>query len=233
MITDNKSIIQLVGFDSNWVCVIHDLLVYNFEEGFGLDVFPNLEMEIAAADWLKPVPFQVKEMKEVSSKKPVLVGVGAPKNKYYIYRDFSSYLKQSDYANLITKSSIISDSSRVGHGTLIDHQCIISAQTELGFGVTIKRGARIGHHNKIGDFVDLNPGVVTSGNVTIEAGCEIGTGALIRNNVTVGSNSFVGMGSVVTKDIPANSIAFGSPCKVVKKNELWSIPVGVDRLRSI
>jgi len=124
---------------------------------------------------------------------------------------------------LIAKTSIVSASNILSNAVFIDHLCVLSAQTSVGFGVHIKRGSQIGHHNTIGDFTDINPGVVTSGNVKIGRGCEIGVGATINNNVTIGDNTFIGMGSVVTKDIPANSIAYGSPCKVIRLNNLWRI----------
>jgi len=220
---ESKSNFQLLGFDPNWICVVQDMLIYNSEGPFSLQVFPNIDLEFKAADRLKAVPFEVREMQEICRNQPVIFGVVSPRNKFPIYKDYSKFLREEDYNNVIAKSSIISASSCVGKAVFIDHQCVISAQTSVGFGVSIKRGAKIAHHNIIGDFSDINPGVITSGNVIIGKGCEIGTGAIVNNNVTIGDNTFIGMGSVVTKDIPANSVAFGNPCKVVRKNEMWCI----------
>lgn len=47
----------------------------------------------------------------------------------------------------------------------------------------------------------------------------IGGGAIIMPGVTIGDNVVIGAGSVVTKDIPDHVIAYGSPCKVIRKNE--------------
>lgn len=214
---------QLLGFDPNWICVIYDLIIYNYDNTFKLEVFPNIKTNLKAADRLKKVPFNIKKMSDVQSTQPVFFGVVSGKNKNRIYNDFLPFLQDDQYENLIAKSSILSASNILKKGVFIDHQCILSAQTLVGFGVTIKRGSKIGHHNTIGDFTDINPGVITSGNVTIGRGCEIGSGSVVNNNVIIGDNSYIGMGSVVTKNIPANSIAYGSPCKVIRQNNLWKI----------
>lgn len=214
---------QLLGFEPNWICVIHDLLAYDFEKPFKLDVFPNIEMTFKANDSLQPISFTIKRMQEINVNYPIVFGVGGARNKYSIHNDFSPYVKDDEYFNLIAKSSIVSPSNRLKNAVYIGHHCVVGAQSSIGFGTYIKRGSNIGHHNHIGDFTDVNPGVITAGNVNIGRGCEIGAGAVLNNNITIGDNTFIGMGSVVTKDIPANSIAYGNPCKVVRPNKLWNI----------
>ncbi|NOU58464.1 hypothetical protein [Marinifilum caeruleilacunae] len=221
----NQSTYQLLGFDQNWICVLHDLIHFNGDHDFNLDVFLNMEMQANASTPTQEVKFDIREIEKIKTDVSIYFGVASPKNKYPIYRDFLHFVKQEDYNNLIADSSILSYSSILEQAVLIDHQCVISAQTSIGFGVSIKRGAKIGHHNKIGAFSDINPGVITSGNVQIGNACEIGSGAIFKNNVIVGDNTFVGMGSVVTKDIPPNSIAFGNPCKVIRKNDIWNIQI--------
>ncbi len=220
---NNSTVFQILGIDPNWICVLYDLLRFNYGQQVLLDVFPNIDVEVKAEDRVKSISFDVKPMQTIISSRPSIFGVGSPRHKYRVYRDFSNYLEDEHYANLISNSSIVSHSTQLGKALLIDHQCAISSQTSIGFGVSIKRGAKIGHHNTIGDFVDINPGVVTAGNVHISRGCEIGSGSIFNNNVTVGENTFIGSGSVVTKSIPANCIAYGNPCKVVRPNDIWSI----------
>jgi len=222
---NSKLKIQTLGFDPNWICVIHDILDFNLDKKFELEVFPNMEMKIKAHDRLKTVPFRIKEKLKIQREHTILFGVTHPKNKYYVYHDFLTSLRVVDYDNIVSDSSIVSGSSLLSGGVFIDHQSSISSQTQIGFGVTIKRGAHVGHHNRIGDFTDINPGVITSGNVIIGAGCVIGAGAMVKNNVIIGENTMIGMGSVVTKNIPPNSIAYGNPCRVVEQNRAWSIDV--------
>jgi sugar O-acyltransferase (sialic acid O-acetyltransferase NeuD family) len=219
----NIKVFQLLGFEQDWVCILNDIIRYNYKKPLKIEVFPNLDMETKAADRLQPISFEVKRMQDINSTSPIFFGVAGARNKYRIHKDFLPYVKNEEYSNLIAKSSIVSASNILSKAIFIDHLCVLSSQTSIGFGVHIKRSSTIGHHNTIGDFTDINPGVVTSGNVHIGRGCEIGSGAILKNNVTIGENTFIGMGSVVTKDIPANSIAYGSPCKVIKPNNLWNI----------
>lgn len=214
---------QLLGFEADWICVIHDMLIFNYGKSFKLEVFPNIDMTIKAADSLTPISFKIKRMQEINVSNPILFGVGGARNKYNIHKDFLQFINDEAYFNLIDKSSVVSASNTLKHGVYIGHHCVLSAQTSVGFGVNIKRGTKIGHHNIIGDFTDINPGVVTAGNVRIGRGCEIGLGAVISNSVSIGDNTLIGMGSVVTKDIPSNCIAYGNPCKVVRPNNKWEI----------
>lgn len=46
----------------------------------------------------------------------------------------------------------------------------------------------------------------------------IGGGAILLPGVKIGNNVVIGAGSVVTKDIPDNTIAYGSPCRIIRKN---------------
>ncbi|MBV7268634.1 hypothetical protein [Winogradskyella luteola] len=220
---DQHTTFQLLGFDPYWVCVVYDLIHYQYKLPIRVEVFPNLELDGKANDLIKRIDYTIKSMQDVRPNQHVLFGLASGRHKHKVYKDFKPYLNNEDYNNLVSNSSVISQSCQLDYGILVDYQCVVSSQTAIGFGVSIKRGAKIGHHNKIGAFTDINPGVVTSGNVTIGKGCEIGTGSLVNNNVTIGDNTFIGMGSVVTKDIPPNCIAYGSPCKVVRPNELWEI----------
>ncbi|MDH3323944.1 MAG: hypothetical protein OEM04_13195, partial [Flavobacteriaceae bacterium] len=128
----NNIVFQLLGFDPNWICVIYDLIMYNHDKSFSIEVFPNISSEIKAADRLLKIPFRIREMRDIQSTQPVLFGVASGRNKYRIYKDFLPYLKDEDYENLIAKSSVVSRSNVLGSGVLIDHQCVTSAQTIIG-----------------------------------------------------------------------------------------------------
>ena len=47
----------------------------------------------------------------------------------------------------------------------------------------------------------------------------MGINSIIKNKVVVGDKVMLGMGAIVTKDLPSNVVAFGSPAKVIRKNE--------------
>ena len=218
-----NKIVQVLGFDPNWICVIYDLIHFNYGEPFQLQVFPNLKSAYDAFDDVKKIDFTIEQMENINTDHPVFFGIVHPKNKARVYEEFKPYLKKENYSNLIINSTIVNQSCSLNNGFFADHNCTISAQTAIGFGVSIKRGSIIGHHCSIGEFTDINPGVIMAGKSKIGKGCIIGAGAIINSSVIIGDNSFIGMGSVVTKDIPPNSIAYGNPCKVIRRNEIWSI----------
>jgi sugar O-acyltransferase (sialic acid O-acetyltransferase NeuD family) len=155
----------------------------------------------------------------------LLFGVTGPKAKSQVFSYFNGLFPISfdNFLNIIHPTVYLASSIEINKGIFIEPRVIISSQTKIGNGVTIKRGVNIGHHNIIGDFCEFNPGVTTASNVTIGKGCIIGVGSVIKNNVNIGDNTFIGMGSMVNKDIPEGVIAYGSPCKVIKDNNLWKI----------
>lgn len=126
------------------------------------------------------------------------------------------------YINLIHPKAYIAPSVKVSNGVLVEPMVVVSSMAILGFGVTIKRSASIGHHCQLGSFVNVNPGATLSGFVEVGEGTVIGSGAVISNNIRIGKRCLIGAGSVVTKDIPDGVVAFGSPCKVVRENEIWA-----------
>lgn len=157
----------------------------------------------------------------------IAFGVTGPWGKYKVHQYFNNKhnVKTDDYMSLIDSGSYIASSSKLGKAVQIQQNVIVSSQTTLGFGVCIKRGSSVGHHNNLEDFVEINPGVTISGNVNLGRGTIIGSGAVIMDGVSIGANSIIGMGSVVTKDIPEAVVAYGSPCKVIRKNEKQLVPL--------
>lgn len=214
---------QLLGFESDWICVVSDIIKNLYSEKALIEVFLNIEMDALANDTISKINFSLKENYHLRSNDPIYFGLAGAKNKARVFESFANILKRDDYSNLLAVGACVCSSSTLNNGVMLDHNVVISSQSKIGFGVTIKRGALIGHHNSIGDFTDINPGVLTAGGVKIGKGCEIGIGAIIKNNVTIGNNTIIGMGSVVTKDIPAGVIAYGNPCKIVRKNDKWNI----------
>lgn len=158
-------------------------------------------------------------------KETIFFGVTGPKGKAAVYNHFHTnyQVDHSYYINLIHPESYLAKSTKLNCGILSEPGVIISSETRIGFGVTVKRGVCIGHHNIIEDYTEINPGVIISGNVHIGRGCILGAGCVIKDGISIGDNTFVGMGSVVIRDLPAGVIAYGSPCKVIKDNEVWKI----------
>lgn len=123
------------------------------------------------------------------------------------------------YAVAIHPSATISDSAKIGKGSVIMPGAIINSDTSVGKHCIINTKASIDHECNIGDFVHIAPGCTISGNVCIGEESWIGVGTCIRQGIKIGRNCMIGAGSVVVKDIPDNVVAYGNPCKVIRKND--------------
>lgn len=125
-----------------------------------------------------------------------------------------------NFIKLIHNTAFISSTTSVKEGCVISSNTSISAHSTIGKFFSMNRNASVGHHVNIGNFVTMNPNSAIAGHVNIGDGTQIGMGAMVIDGVSIGSNTIIGAGSVVTKDIPDNVVAYGSPCKIVRKNEV-------------
>jgi UDP-perosamine 4-acetyltransferase len=120
--------------------------------------------------------------------------------------------------NIISESSIISESVVLGEGIKILAGAIINSNTRIGDNVLINTGAIVDHDCNLEDHVQIGPGVVLGGNVTIQEGSFVGLGSRIKQGIFIGKKSIIGAGSVVVKDIQKNSIVAGVPARKIGEN---------------
>lgn len=112
-------------------------------------------------------------------------------------------------------SSVISQFSVIGKGSLVLANSVINPFCNIGDGVIINTSAVVEHDCLIEDFVHISPTVSVGGTVTIRKGSWIGIGSAIKNNVTIEEKAVVGMGAVVTKNVDFEVTVVGIPAKPV------------------
>lgn len=122
-------------------------------------------------------------------------------------------------ATLVDPTVVVGKGASIGEGCIVCAGTIFAIGVELGAHCIVNLGCVLGHDARVGDCCTLHPRVDLSGNVRVGPCTDIGAGALIRDEVEIGSDTIIGMGSLVTKSIPAKVVAYGSPCRVVRKNE--------------
>lgn len=139
-----------------------------------------------------------------------------------VYRQ-TIYRKLKDHscklATLIHPNVYLDEHDTIQEGSVITDGNIIGGNLSVGCCVYVSLACVLGHDVVLEDFVTLSHDVNLSGSVTIGAGTYIGTGTVVRDEVKIGKDCIIGMGSLVTKDIPDGVIAYGSPCRVIRKNQ--------------
>ncbi|MDR7811350.1 acetyltransferase [Lacrimispora sp.] len=124
-----------------------------------------------------------------------------------------------EFPNILDKSSILSETLKIGEGNFIGKGVLINCNVTIGNGTIINTGAIVEHGCRIDDFVHIAPGSVLCGNVLVRANSHIGAHSTIIQGVTIGNDTIIGAGSLVLKNISSNKLAYGSPAKEVAYHE--------------
>lgn len=207
--------LNILGFSEATLTMVFDILETN-------NFFP--EIKIINNIGYTPVKeyvnnkFNIEILDSLDLKKDDLLVLGAAQKstKIKLLENFKDLTYERFYS-VISNSSEISSTTKIGNGCIINSMTCIAGHTVLGDFVFVNRSVSIGHHTKIGNFTTINPGSNIAGNVKIGSNCQIGIGCNIFDSVKIGDNSIIGAGSLVTKNIPDNVVAYGNPCKIIKK----------------
>lgn len=116
-------------------------------------------------------------------------------------------------------------------GVLIETDCVLGANTvivrgslsestKIGSGSVIAPGCRLGHGTILGRFVHLANNVITGGNTVIGDESFVGSASVFRPKVQIESNTIVGAGSVVVKNSSEKGLTLmGVPAKEYKSKK--------------
>lgn len=141
-----------------------------------------------------------------------LVAIGDPRTRKKIVEKMSEF-GEPDFATLIHPNVRMSNTVRVGKGTVICAGSILTADIVIGEHNILNLSVTVGHDSVFSSFVTIAPIVAVSGNVTLSELVEVGTGAALRQGITIGRGAMLGMGGVLTKSIPENTMFIGNPAK--------------------
>ena len=120
------------------------------------------------------------------------------------------------FARYVHPGARLSETSKIGPGSLLSVSVVVAAHTTLGKHVIVNRGALIGHHTRVGDHVTISPGANIGGRVRIGSQAYVGMASVILNDIEIGEGAIVGAGAVVTRDVPAHTQVLGVPARVTK-----------------
>jgi len=114
-------------------------------------------------------------------------------------------------------SAVVSESARLGAGTLVAPQAAVNPEAAIGANCIINTAAVVEHDCIVGDHVHVCPGARLSGGVHVGEGAFIGAGAVIREGVRIGAWSVVGAGAVVLGNVAAKQRVAGVPARSIKR----------------
>jgi sugar O-acyltransferase (sialic acid O-acetyltransferase NeuD family) len=125
-------------------------------------------------------------------------------------------LPRERYATLVHPAAVLSESCRLGPGSVVHAGTVATADVELGAHVAVMPQSVLTHDDRLDDFVTLGAGVRLAGGVQVLEGSYLGSGCLIRENCTIGAGALVGMGAVVTSDVPGGEVWVGMPAHFIR-----------------
>ncbi len=146
---------------------------------------------------------------------PIALGIGQNKIRKMIFDRLEKY--ELEIITLIHPSAIISESAKVGAGSVVMPLVVVNAKAIIGKGVILNTASVVEHESSIGDFVHISPNVSCAGNVKIAESTHIGIGSCIIQGIDIGNDAIIGAGSTVISDIGDNVLAYGNPCKIKKE----------------
>lgn len=122
-------------------------------------------------------------------------------------------------ATLIHPNANVAKNVIIGKGSQILSNATISARAIVGEASIVNTSASIDHECEIGNGVHIGPGARLAGCIKISDFTFIGTGAIVLPRISIGKNTIIGAGSIVNKDLPDDVVAFGSPAKIIRRND--------------
>lgn len=131
-------------------------------------------------------------------------------------RDKISSMLDCKWYTGIHPSAVISNSARIGEGTVIMPNAVVNADAKVGKHVIVNTGSIVEHDCTIGDFSHIAPKSVVCGASHIGSYAWLGTGSTVSNLAHICDNVLLGAGGVVVKDICESGTYVGVPARKIK-----------------
>jgi len=125
----------------------------------------------------------------------LLISVGqlkSGKQRKKIYEFYKN--KGCNFPVIKSKSSYISNNSKIGEGTIIMHKAFINSNSNIGKNCIINTGAIIEHDVVIGNNVHIAPGAIILGGCNIKENSFIGSGVILKQNTLLRKDSIISSG---------------------------------------
>ena len=145
-------------------------------------------------------------------KHTAIIAVGSPVERKNIQKRLPKDL--SFFTFVDPRATILSDSIKIGMGSIICAGSILTTDVVIGAHVIINLNVTIGHDSIINDFTTVSPGVNISGNCNIGKLSYLGSNSCLREGVTLCDQVVVGMNGAVISSIDNPGTYVGIPAKL-------------------
>lgn len=121
--------------------------------------------------------------------------------------------------SFIHSKAYVSNTSKIGPGSVICPMCVVGSYAEIKGNVYINSGVLVGHHCVIKKNSVISPNSFLGGNTSVGNNTFMGAGTIIFPRKNVGNNTTISAGSVITKNVPGKRFAFGNPAIFYKNKD--------------
>jgi len=101
-------------------------------------------------------------------------------------------------ATAVSPFAFVSQSAKVGPGTVVMHGAILNSNTIVGKNSIINSNTLLEHDVTVGDNSHISTSVTVNGGSKVGNTTFIGSGSILKQGIQIGNNCFVPMGSLVT-----------------------------------
>jgi acetyltransferase EpsM len=195
--------------------VIQDLISLNSQFHIVAYLDDKFEELLMKEDTLIGPIFSAKAIIEIFEDVKFIIAIGNNHTRKSIADKLK--LPNECYLTLVHPTATVSNSAKIGRGSVVMAHSVINADTHIGEHTIINTSSVVEHDNHLGSFVHVSPNATLTGAVKIEDGVHIGAGATIIPNVEIGEWAVIGAGATVIQSIPSHCTAVGVPAKVKSK----------------
>lgn len=205
--------IILIG-DSGHAKVIRDCVHSSGDKVIAMLDDKYKEVSIQSDVIKGPIEYVHSLLEQNNSK--VVIAIGNNIIRKEIVKRLS--LSDSNYATILHKKVIVSDSSQIDVGTVVMPGVTINADCQIGKHCIINSNAVVEHDCIINEYAHISPNCTLTGGVQIGQGVHLGASSTVIPLKSVGNWTKVGAGAVVVNDLPDKCTAVGAPAKPIKFN---------------
>jgi sugar O-acyltransferase (sialic acid O-acetyltransferase NeuD family) len=147
----------------------------------------------------------------------IIVAIGNNNARLNISLEYES--KGMKLATITHPKAVVSDTAKIGSGTVIFANAVINPSATIGKACIINTGVIVEHDCILENGVHISPNAAMGGTVFIGEKTWICVGSSIANNIKIGNNTIIGAGAVIIKDVPNKVLAAGVPATIKKQYE--------------